>query len=192
MPTPYSDAALRSELINDPLKMGYAAPLAVGNLWQVRGLLYAPSQTAYLPISAAQVLKWGAATGVRLSIEQASTATGPYAPGASLDITKTPMAQSIALAVVDQLRGGIGLDLTDPQIVGEMASGAAYTPGAGAVATDGMLDVLVAASVLGTPATPLKDALIGVGKTLVSRVYSLWATTGPDIDPGRIAAVLRS
>jgi hypothetical protein len=198
--SPLTPAALRAELQSDPANLGYAAPLAAGDHASVAGLINATTYgTAYGPITAHKVLKWGAANGVRLRIEQAAAAAGPFAPGQPKDISDDPVAQSIALAVRDQLAAGMDLDLTDPEIVGTAADGGPYTPGA-AAGDPGMLDALAAAGVLvDAGGAGLKDSLIAVGAAAASRATALWGyalATNPDgpaavaITTDRIAAAL--
>lgn len=175
MSTPYTDAALKAELAADPLKIGYASPLAARDYPMVANLINAPSQVAYQPIPTTSVLVWGAQTGLRAAIQTATT---------------TGSAQSIALAVLDLLQGGYAfLDVTNPAIVGTVASGIPYTPGAGTVTTAGLLDGLVNASVM---TAAQKDQLISIGKTSVSRAFALWGNTAPILDGDRIMAVFRS
>lgn len=200
--TPFSLAALASEIRDDPASLGYAAHVTAGDHGAVASLLNATTYgTAYRPITAHQALKWGAGNGVRLKIEQAATATGPYASGQPHDISAAPVAQSIALSVRDQLAAGMPLDLTDPAIVGVASTGDPYTPGA-TLAAAGMLDALASAAVLAdSGGAPLRDSLIAVGAVAASRATLLWGyafatnPSGPDavaVTTDQIAAALRS
>lgn len=170
-------AALLTELTTDPTHLGYAALLAVGNDAAVVDLGNAvnysggaPVYSVIRPVPWGDVVQWGATVGLRSKIEIAAA-----------DATNT--ARDYALLLLDYI-GSLGLksetsegvlDVTDPLVAGKIASGATYTPGAGAIATPGMLDALVGAEA-GSPlaAAPImtsvqKDALIGLGTVAISR-----------------------
>lgn len=193
MSTPFSYSALKAELTTDPAALGYAAPLAAKNLDALAALLNAATYgTAYLPPSPASVLKWGAATGVLTAIAEAAAAAGTFASISAAN-------RAIALAT-QLLLGGTypPLDVTDPAIAGAVASGAPYTPGAGAVTTPGLLDALVGAGVL---TSTQKDQLISLGAVAAGRATALWcysAATNPAGPPSltitadQIGAALRS
>lgn len=180
MPSDYTDLLLKQELQSDPLHLGYAGKDAHA----VAILLNTPAYTAYAPAPLMAVLKLAAATSVIVNIGLAASKSAPFAG-------ITALVQGYAMSFQYMLTGGAAsLDVTDPAIVGAMdAAGTPYTPGnAAPIATPGMLDGLVSASVM---TAAQKDALIALGRYRATRLQVLF-TNPPAVDAGRVLAALRS
>jgi hypothetical protein len=198
MSVPFTSAWLKAELTSDPASLGYSASVQSGADSTTAGLINAANYFVYQPIVTAQVLKWGSGNGVRYNVEAAATTSGPFASGQPKAISSAN--QGLALAVRDLLQGGYAvLDLTDPAIVGALASGAPYTPGSGTVSTPGLFDALVSAGILvDGSGNSLKDSLITVGKVAASRATVLWGysfstnPTGPTAVKVTIAQIAQA
>jgi hypothetical protein len=145
-PMPLTLPALKDELLDDPLSLGYApyvASYSNGDAqYSLNDLLNAKNYTQNVPIPIAQVVLWGAGNGALASLRSAAT---------------TPSAvQSVAIAADVLLSGSLAptLDLTNP-----------------AIGT--MLDALVQAAVL---TADQKTSLLSLRVVPASRAEVLFGT----------------
>lgn len=184
-PTPFSIAALKSELTTDPAKVGYATPIASGADNQVAALINAinSSYAFYLPIDGDELLTWATANAVLINIDEAVNATGAFSSITTANRNAARGVQYLLAGSYVQPVAGT-LDITDARVVGLMSDGTAYVTGdTTTLTTPGLIDALVAAGVLvSSSGTSLKDSLLAAGKVSVSRATALWgynATTNP-------------
>ena len=179
--TPFTYSGLKAELSADPCALGLPAAIAAFDLGTARDLLNDDTRrTVYRPITTAQALTWGAAQALTHTFDDAANAAGSFS---GIDADGRACARAVQYLLSGQYPT---LDLDTTAIVGAMADGTAYSPGAGTPTTPGLLDRLVTSNVL---TTAQKDDLITQGRTTTSRALELWGRT---ITLDDIATALRN
>jgi hypothetical protein len=149
--TPAELVALKAELANDPLALGYAAHLP-GDPQRVVDLLTAPAYTSLQPITAARALTWAGTGPMSAITDAANNSASP--------------ARASCLSFLHSLSSSMPLDPSDPDVK-SMFDGWQTL---GVITVDQHAALLTAATkpasradVLGIPAPTARDIIDALG-----------------------------